>query len=74
MKIAQRIGKKKTLLIVSIPQMSSWLLIYLANNASLLLVSRFLGGFAGGGIFGIVPSYISEISDDKLRGGLGKML
>lgn len=31
-------------------------------------------GLLGGGVFAVVPSYISEISDDHVRGRLGSFL
>ena len=37
-------------------------------------MSRFISGFAAGGFYSIIPSYISEIADDKVRGTLGSTL
>lgn len=34
-------------------------------------MSRVLMGLLGGGVFAVVPNYISEISDDHVRGRLG---
>lgn len=31
-------------------------------------------GLLGGGVFAVVPNYISEISDDNVRGRLGSFL
>lgn len=45
-----------------------------AKNANYLYVARFIHGFAGGGIFVIVPVYISEIAEDRIRGTLGSFL
>lgn len=58
-KVAQRIGKKRALIIVTLPLFACWLLVYLADNLTLLMLSRFLGGFAGGGIFALVPRLVS---------------
>lgn len=33
-----------------------------------------ISGFAGGGLYSIIPGYISEISDDDVRGSLGSTL
>lgn len=52
----------------------SWILIIFATNVYELLVARFLAGFAGGGVFVLIPLYISEISEDKVRGTLGSTL
>lgn len=52
----------------------SWLLIYFATNEMYLYVSRFLCGFVGGAMFTIVPIYVIEISDTRIRGLLGSLL
>lgn len=73
-KLSTRIGQKLALCVVSIPQILGWLLIYYATNPLLLIVSRVLSGLAGGGVYAIIPGYISEISDDEVRGTLGSTL
>lgn len=40
-------------------------------SLEVLLIGRFLAGLAAGGVFVLVPLYISEIAEDKLRGTLG---
>lgn len=41
-----------------------------ASTVSHVYVSRLLSGVAGAGVFFVVPVYIAEISDKKIRGGL----
>lgn len=41
------------------------------TSIEILLVGRFLSGLAAGGVFVLVPLYISEISEDNVRGVLG---
>lgn len=36
-----------------------------------LLVGRFLAGLCAGGVFVLVPLYVSEIAEDSVRGTLG---
>lgn len=43
------------------------MLIILAGNWIFILISRLLGGFAGGGCYMIIPLFISEISDDRFE-------
>lgn len=69
--LAARIGQKVSLCIVAVPQILGWLLIYYATNPFYLITSRVISGFAGGGLYSIIPSYISEIADDRVRGTLG---
>jgi MFS family permease len=52
----------------------SWLFIYYSRTSEYLIISRILGGIGGGGSFAVIPNYISEISDDDLRGFLGSFL
>lgn len=41
-----------------------------ASNVTHIYISRLLSGVAGAGCFFVVPVYIAEISDKKIRGGL----
>lgn len=43
----------------------SWILIYYAENAIHLYISRFLAGLACGGSFVLVPLFVSEISENR---------
>lgn len=52
----------------------SWLLIIFAQNVIYLYIARFLGGLAGGGVFVLIPCYVAEIAEDKIRGTLGTKL
>lgn len=42
----------------------------LASTVHHIYISRLLSGIAGAGVFTVVPVYIAEISDKKIRGGL----
>lgn len=41
------------------------------TSVEVLLVGRFLAGLAAGGVFVLVPLYVSEIAEDSVRGTLG---
>lgn len=41
------------------------------TSVEVLLVGRFLSGLAAGGVFVLVPLYVSEIAEDSVRGTLG---
>jgi SP family facilitated glucose transporter-like MFS transporter 8 len=41
-----------------------------ANNVYMIYISRLLSGIAGAGCFFIVPVYVAEISDKRIRGAL----
>lgn len=42
----------------------------LANDVYFIYISRFLSGIAGAGCFYVVPVYVAEISDKRIRGAL----
>lgn len=59
------IGRKWTLYLVAVPQILGWMSMYFAESAALLIIFRFLSGFAAGGVFTVMPVFISEISQDE---------
>ncbi|XP_059616834.1 facilitated trehalose transporter Tret1-like [Phlebotomus argentipes] len=67
-------GRKWSLYLVSMPQIASYLLILIALDVEYLYVSRFLSGFGGGGVFVLVPLFVTEIAEDHIRGTLGACL
>ena len=48
-----------------------WLIAIFTSTPEFLLLGRFLSGLTAGGVFVLVPLYISEISEDTTRGILG---
>lgn len=62
---SNEIGRKRTIFLIGFPQILGWILMYYAESALLLILFRFLAGVAAGGIFTVVPVYISEISEDR---------
>lgn len=62
---ANEIGRKWTIFLIAFPQIIGWILMYFAESATLLILFRFLAGLAAGGIFTVVPVFISEISEDQ---------
>lgn len=52
----------------------SWLLIIFAENVYYLYAARMLIGFVGGGLYVIMPMFLSEIASDRVRGTLGSTL
>lgn len=62
---SNKFGRKKTIFSVAFPQIIGWILMFFAESALLLILFRFLAGFAAGGIFTVVPVFISEISEDR---------
>ncbi len=67
-KPADRFGRKKVLIFISVLYMVSALGSALANQWEMFLFYRFLGGVGVGATSVIGPMYIAEISPAKIRG------
>lgn len=69
--LADLIGRKTTIMIMAIPQLLSWILIYFAQSANMLYVGRLIGGLGLGALSSTAPMYVAEIAEDSIRGALG---
>uniref|UniRef100_A0A182QMH1 Major facilitator superfamily (MFS) profile domain-containing protein n=1 Tax=Anopheles farauti TaxID=69004 RepID=A0A182QMH1_9DIPT len=66
-------GKKVGLLLISVPHLILWTLILVGDNVWYIYVARFFSGLTGGGVVSVVPLYIADIADKKIRGTLGSL-
>lgn len=69
--LLKKYSLKGTLVISSIPKITSWLIIGLASEYWLLLLGRFLAGIGISISFYIVPLYIGETVNKNIRGRIG---
>ncbi|XP_018319527.1 facilitated trehalose transporter Tret1-like [Agrilus planipennis] len=65
------IGRKRHIILVSVPQFTTWLMIGFAANSLMLHASRVLAGIGDALIYISLPVYIAEITEKRLRGSLG---
>ncbi|KAL6258018.1 hypothetical protein P5V15_011613 [Pogonomyrmex californicus] len=72
-KMADILGRKKSLLLLAAPFLLSWAIIILASRLWLIYVARFVVGIAVGAACVVVPTYLSEIAETSTRGTLGAM-
>ncbi|XP_031634634.1 facilitated trehalose transporter Tret1-like [Contarinia nasturtii] len=72
--ISSKFGRKIGMLSLTLPTIIAWTLVIFAQNVYYLYASRAINGFVGGGVFVIIPVYLSEIASDRVRGALGSML
>ncbi|XP_033217060.1 facilitated trehalose transporter Tret1-like isoform X3 [Belonocnema kinseyi] len=63
-----KIGRKRTILVLSIPQVIASVSIFLARNWIVLCISRVIIGIGYGGGLCATTTYLSEIGDKKSRG------
>ncbi|XP_056632046.1 facilitated trehalose transporter Tret1-like [Diorhabda sublineata] len=66
--IANKLGKKKTIILFALPQIISNIILIFANNVTHFYVARFLLGIGTGCVFSLIPVYVAEMSHPKYRG------
>ncbi|NXH10856.1 GTR8 protein, partial [Bucco capensis] len=69
--LVDKIGRKLSLMLCSIPYIFGYTVIISAQNVWMLYFGRILTGLASGITSLVVPMYISEVSHPKVRGMLG---
>lgn len=72
--LAERFGRKATLLSIALPHFVAYLAMAFAQNVYIIYFGRFLGGLAVGGGYTLLPMYIAEVSEDSNRGMFGVTL
>lgn len=61
------IGRKKTILLIALPQLVSMSMIYFSFHSKVLLYSaRFIGGLSEAACFTILPVYIGEVNSSQI--------
>lgn len=71
---ADKLGRKKVILVLSLSFLLNWILTIFAQNSLTLIMARIFAGIGTGGICVIGPIYIGEIAENSLRGTLGALL
>ncbi|XP_076657783.1 facilitated trehalose transporter Tret1 isoform X2 [Halictus rubicundus] len=71
--MADKLGRKKSLLLLAAPFLLSWLIILVASQIWLIYIARFMAGLGVGAGCVLGPTYISEISEVSTRGTLGAL-
>ena len=66
--IIEKLSRKTTLLICSIPQILSWCLIILAENCAIIYLGLLFGGISYGTGMCALAVYLSEIGNQENRG------
>lgn len=72
--IAQKFGKKVALIMLVVPHLTMWTLIFFSTHIHQLFIARVLGGLTGGGMLRTVSLYNAEISEPKIRGKIGSCM
>ncbi|NXD88216.1 GTR8 protein, partial [Halcyon senegalensis] len=69
--LVDKVGRKLSLMLCSIPYIFGYIVIICAQNVWMLYFGRMLTGIASGITSLVVPVYISEVSHPRVRGMLG---
>lgn len=72
--LADLIGRKLSMMILSVTAITSWILAYFAVHVNYLHASRFLIGMWAGAVLTITPMYIGEISEPAHRGAMSALI
>jgi len=68
--LADSLGRKRAIMISSLPFIASWILLATSTSTFSVLSSMVLSGLGDGLMFPIIPVYVSEIAHPKLRATL----
>ncbi|OXA56451.1 Facilitated trehalose transporter Tret1-2 [Folsomia candida] len=64
-------GRRKAMLVCSVPFFMGWMLIHFASSVSHILVGRFVTGFFAGTFAVAAPIFTGEVTDAGIRGAVG---
>lgn len=68
--LADWLGRKKALILSTIPFLLSFLLMFLASDRSMVLASRAVAGLGDGLMYPVIPTYLAETASKQLRGSM----
>lgn len=71
--MSKPIGSKRAMTYLAFPAIIHWILIRFGNTIHYLLCARFFTGLIIGGMYSVIAVYVSEISNDSIRGRLGSI-
>ncbi|CAH0392210.1 unnamed protein product [Bemisia tabaci] len=69
--VMNRIGRRTTMLVLCASPTISWIMIYFARTSFVLIAARAIAGFWLGGCLTVLPIYIAEIAEPRVRGIAG---
>lgn len=72
--VADKIGRKYTLLALGVPHLICYGILAFAKDISLYYVARVLAGISVGATYTVLPLYIGEIAQNKNRGLLSSSI
>ncbi|KAF2883248.1 hypothetical protein ILUMI_22918 [Ignelater luminosus] len=68
--MCEKLGRKLSMLTLTVPFIVGWLLIIFANSVEMIYIGRFLTGMVIGAFLPLLSLYIGEIAEKEIRGAL----
>ncbi|XP_026319446.1 facilitated trehalose transporter Tret1-like isoform X2 [Hyposmocoma kahamanoa] len=72
--MADKFGRKTSLLLGALPFIIGWILIITARSVLFLYISRIFSGLGYGIVYTVAPMYTGEIATNEVRGALSTMI
>jgi MFS family permease len=66
--VLERLGRKKSMILVNFPHVIGWFIFYFASSVPLLYLSAVIMGLGVGFMEAPIITYVGEISQPELRG------
>ncbi|KAJ8666957.1 hypothetical protein QAD02_008619, partial [Eretmocerus hayati] len=66
--VSQRLGRRLTMMLTTIPFVFAWLMFYNASSINMLFLAMGVTGFTGGLLEAPVLTYVAEVTQPHLRG------
>ena len=66
--VLERLGRKKSMILVNFPHLIGWLIFYFATSVPMLYVSAVIMGLGIGFMEAPIITYVGEISQPEMRG------
>lgn len=71
--IVDIIGRRNAITFTTIPYLTSWIMITFAKTPVLLYASRIASGIGDAACFTVIPIYVGEIAEPRVRGTWGNL-
>lgn len=68
--VSQFIGRKRSMMLTTLPFVAAWVIYYYATTAGMLFVALAMTGLTGGLLEAPVMTYVAEVTQPHLRGML----
>lgn len=68
--LMDRLGRRQACIVLAVLSLLSWILVWSTLSAAWLYVARFIAGLWAGAVSTIIPVYIGEIAEPRLRSSL----